>query len=208
MRTLIILFLLILTFSVHAQDVITLRNGDEIKSKVTEITPSEIKYKQWDNLEGPTRVIEKTQVFFINYENGTREIFGTVNAQKTEAPAPATPTTAAAAPTTVPTATVPAPATAPTTPTTASALPPSEKLFAIATNVYRGGLGGQLLTKEQVRDEMANRPEALKLYNTGIRKNRNGSILYFTGSIIISTTGILAAYNTLGLIDILVLSGT
>ena len=78
-----LLFLLPCAFSVHAQDVITLKNGDEIKAKVTEISPSEIKYKQLDNLEGPTRVIEKEQVFFINYENGTREVFHTVNVQKT-----------------------------------------------------------------------------------------------------------------------------
>jgi len=65
-------------WSVSAQDVITLKNGDEIKAKVTEMTSSEIKYKRFDNLDGPTVVVAKTEVFAINYENGTREVINTV----------------------------------------------------------------------------------------------------------------------------------
>jgi len=60
--------------SVYAQDIITLRNGDEIKARVTEITPSEIKYKRFENLDGPTVTVAKSDVFAINYENGTREV--------------------------------------------------------------------------------------------------------------------------------------
>ena len=75
-----LLFLLPCAFSVHAQDVITLKNGDEIKAKVTEMTSSEIKYKRFDNLDGPTVVVAKTEVFTINYENGTREVINTVAA--------------------------------------------------------------------------------------------------------------------------------
>jgi len=60
--------------SVSAQDIITLRNGDEIKVKVTEISTSEIRYKQFEHLDGPTRVVPRADVFAINYENGTREV--------------------------------------------------------------------------------------------------------------------------------------
>jgi hypothetical protein len=66
--------LFLLSISVHAQDIITLRNGDEIRARVTEISASEIRYKRFDNLEGPTIVLPRADVFFINYENGTREI--------------------------------------------------------------------------------------------------------------------------------------
>ena len=59
-------------------DVITFKNGDEFKAKVIEITPSEIKYKRFDSLDGPTRVALKTEVFAINYANGTRELFNTI----------------------------------------------------------------------------------------------------------------------------------
>lgn len=65
--------------SVYAQDVITLRNGEQIKAKVTEISTSEIRYKQFEHLDGPTRVISLTEVFAINYENGTREVIKPVS---------------------------------------------------------------------------------------------------------------------------------
>ena len=83
MKKLILLFLLLTgMFSVNAQDIITLKNGDEIKAKVTEISSSEIKYKRFDNLEGPTIVIAKSEVFVIKYENGTREVINAIDGEK------------------------------------------------------------------------------------------------------------------------------
>jgi len=61
-------------------DIITLRNGDEIKARVTEISLTEIKYKRSDNLDGPTIIIPRAEVFAINYENGTREVINPINA--------------------------------------------------------------------------------------------------------------------------------
>ena len=72
---LLLLVLFLSGVSVSAQDVITLRNGDQIRARVTEISQSEIRYKQFDNLEGATRVISRADVFAINYENGTRDVF-------------------------------------------------------------------------------------------------------------------------------------
>ena len=44
-RVCLIMYTLFLScMSVYAQDVITLRNGNEINAKVTEVTPSEIRY--------------------------------------------------------------------------------------------------------------------------------------------------------------------
>ena len=76
------LIMLILVFfggaiSLFAQDIITLTNGDEIKAKVLEITSKEIKYKKYENLDGPTVIVDISKVFAINYENGTREVFNT-----------------------------------------------------------------------------------------------------------------------------------
>jgi hypothetical protein len=88
MKKLSILFLLMTwAFTVHAQDVITLKNGNEIKAKVTEISSSEIKYKRFDNLEGPTVVVPKSDVFAINYENGTREVINAISSASSTAPA-------------------------------------------------------------------------------------------------------------------------
>ena len=66
--------LLLVSVSVSAQDVITLRNGDQIKVKVVEITTVEVKYKRFDHLDGPNRTLLLADVFSIDYENGMREI--------------------------------------------------------------------------------------------------------------------------------------
>lgn len=67
----------ILMFSIIktiAQDVIIKNDKTEIKSKISEITETAIKYKKWENLEGPTYNIEANEVFMIIYANGQREI--------------------------------------------------------------------------------------------------------------------------------------
>ena len=61
-------------YSLFAQDIITLLNGNEIKAKVIEISSTEIRYKNYDNLDGPTIVLGKAEIFAIAYENGTREV--------------------------------------------------------------------------------------------------------------------------------------
>lgn len=65
-------------------DEIILKTAEEIKAKVTEITPEEIKYKRFDNLNGPTYVIKRSDVFFIKYANGTKEIISPVSTGKSE----------------------------------------------------------------------------------------------------------------------------
>lgn len=45
----------------------------EILCKVSEIGSTEIKYKKWDNLEGPMYSVKKSEVFKIEFENGTVE---------------------------------------------------------------------------------------------------------------------------------------
>jgi hypothetical protein len=57
-----------------AQDVIMLKNGDEVDAKITEVGIQEIKYKRMDNLEGPVYVMPKADIFKIKYKNGTSEL--------------------------------------------------------------------------------------------------------------------------------------
>jgi len=61
-----------------------MRNGDEIRAKVTELTPSEIRYKRFENLEGPTIVARRAEGFAITYEKGTRELINPVTATTTK----------------------------------------------------------------------------------------------------------------------------
>jgi hypothetical protein len=70
-----VLFTLIITLKLAAQDIITKKNGDDVKSKVIEITFTEIKYKRFDNLEGPIFTLPKSEILIIRYENGSKDIF-------------------------------------------------------------------------------------------------------------------------------------
>ncbi len=67
------LIALLTVSATHAQDILTLKNGNEIKVKVQEITPQEIKYKRFDNINGPLITILKNTASSIKYENGTTE---------------------------------------------------------------------------------------------------------------------------------------
>lgn len=71
--------LVFISGEIKAQDYITLKSGEEIKSKVTEITSNEIKYKKFENLDGPIISIDKSTVFMIKYKNGTKDIINAIN---------------------------------------------------------------------------------------------------------------------------------
>lgn len=65
--------------SIEDCDILTLKNGEELKVKVLEIGQSEIKYKKCDNQNGPTISIRKSEVFSIKYRNGSKDIITTNN---------------------------------------------------------------------------------------------------------------------------------
>lgn len=71
-----------------AQDIIIKKNNDEIKSKIIEITDENIKYKEFDFQDGPTRNIKVSEVFMILYENGKREKFTALENQASNKIAP------------------------------------------------------------------------------------------------------------------------
>ncbi|WP_297451748.1 hypothetical protein [uncultured Alistipes sp.] len=56
--------------TISAQDIIMKKDADEIEAKVTKVGRSDIEYKRWDNLDGPTYTIPVGEVFIIKYENG------------------------------------------------------------------------------------------------------------------------------------------
>lgn len=58
-----------------AQDIILKQNAEEIKAKVEEITDHEVKYKEFENLDGPTYTISKSDIFRIKFANGDIETF-------------------------------------------------------------------------------------------------------------------------------------
>lgn len=66
-----------LAFSTIAlcQDVITKTDGSSLQVKVTDIEDAVIKYKKFDNQEGPTYSINKKDVVTIAYKNGSVDKF-------------------------------------------------------------------------------------------------------------------------------------
>lgn len=72
---LLISFSLLCTISVFSQDVIFTKSGDKIEAKIIEITTTTIKYKKFDQQDGPIRNIEKSEVKEIIYEDGQWDKF-------------------------------------------------------------------------------------------------------------------------------------
>lgn len=71
-----IIILIVFTFgylTIRAQDILTLKSGDEIKGVIIEITKDQIKFKKTS--EGPIYSMNKSDIFMIVYENGRKETF-------------------------------------------------------------------------------------------------------------------------------------
>jgi len=61
--------------NLNCQDILYKKDGTEIKAKVIEITDSFIKYKNFDQLDGPLRNLDVGELFMIIYQDGTKEVF-------------------------------------------------------------------------------------------------------------------------------------
>ncbi|MDE7165996.1 MAG: hypothetical protein K2O17_03095 [Bacteroidaceae bacterium] len=74
-RLLFSLVALALTSICFAQDVLVKKDGSTILAKILRITETEVEYKNFDNPDGPTRVISISSLLRINYQNGQSETF-------------------------------------------------------------------------------------------------------------------------------------
>ena len=61
---------LLLSLSAYAQDIIVTTDAKKIDAKITEVSKSEIRYKEKDYLDGPTFVISTDEISSIIYANG------------------------------------------------------------------------------------------------------------------------------------------
>lgn len=61
---------LLLSVSAYAQDIIVTTDARKIEAKITEVTKSEIRYKEKGYLDGPTFVINADEISSIIYANG------------------------------------------------------------------------------------------------------------------------------------------
>jgi hypothetical protein len=80
MKTLIIAIALLTPALLTAQDILYKTNNTRLEVKVYEITDFSIKYKLYNNPEGPYYTISKKEAALIIYQNGTHEVFKTDSA--------------------------------------------------------------------------------------------------------------------------------
>lgn len=65
------------TDSIECGDEIIFRTGDRVMARVLSVGIGDITYKRCDNLTGPTYTQKKSEVFMIEYNNGTKDVFET-----------------------------------------------------------------------------------------------------------------------------------
>ena len=79
-----VLLFFFITITAQAQDYIYMKDGSEYRAKVEEITPEIIKFKKFDQPEGPVRTVKVEDVISIRYQDGTEEAFTKVQEQTPE----------------------------------------------------------------------------------------------------------------------------
>ncbi len=68
----------------YSQDKIVMNSGEVLYGKVEEVNVTEVKYKKQDNLTGPVYTVNKTDVYSIHYENGTKDVFAAKEEKKND----------------------------------------------------------------------------------------------------------------------------
>lgn len=71
----ICIVLMLFSVSAKAQDIILTSKGDIIMAKVLEVNANEVVFKMYDNPDGPTRRMAKSEISRINYVNGQEDVF-------------------------------------------------------------------------------------------------------------------------------------
>ena len=80
MKKLFLLITIIVSFtlSLKAQDKIYRNNGKIVEAKIIEVGASEVKYREYNNPNGPVYVLETDRIKKIVYENGKVETFSEI----------------------------------------------------------------------------------------------------------------------------------
>ena len=68
-----IITMLLFTNIITSQDVITKKTGEDIRSKIIEVTQNEVKFKKFDNIDGPIFSMLKSEILMVRYKNGTKD---------------------------------------------------------------------------------------------------------------------------------------
>ena len=74
----LLLFVSMVSFS---QDIIITKDAKRIECVISEVSSTEIRYKVWDNQQGPVFVLQTTEINTIIFQNGSVQVFNTQPAQ-------------------------------------------------------------------------------------------------------------------------------
>jgi len=81
-RFLLTLCIIAINLSCFAQDIIVTKDARRINAKVTEVNVDNVRYKNFDNQDGPVYTLLKSDIASIVYQNGQVETFVTERANK------------------------------------------------------------------------------------------------------------------------------
>jgi hypothetical protein len=154
--------------AVWSQDVIVLKkNAEEIKALVQEVGLTEVKYKKYENANGPSYTLLKADIFMIKYANGEKDVFKDEPAATDVSPKNR-----------------PQEGLASTKSQNAASellTGKKQKTSLEIVNTKFENAYGEKLSAQEIRSVLADVPNALELYESGRRLHTIGSVCTWTG---------------------------
>lgn len=80
---LLALCIIAINLSCLAQDIIVTKDAKRMNAKVTEVNVDNVRYKNYDNLDGPVYTLLKSDIASIVYQNGQEETFSSESTTQT-----------------------------------------------------------------------------------------------------------------------------
>ena len=74
-QSILALLLFVMAVFCYGQDIIVTTDSKKIEAKILEISETDVRYKEMDNLEGPTFVLSTQRIVSIIYANGKVSVF-------------------------------------------------------------------------------------------------------------------------------------
>jgi hypothetical protein len=162
--------------AVWSQDVIVLKNAEEIKALVQEVGLTEVKYKKYGNADGPTYTLLKADIFMIKYANGEKDVF------KNE---PVAPSVTPNAPSVSTPETRKGLTNAFVAPASAALAPGTLKVEHAFFGVTIKNDQGRKLNNAETLSLLGNMPDALSLYQAGKRGTITGEVFETIGGFVL-----------------------
>ena len=76
--------IILATMSLYAQDIIVTKNAKKIDAKILEVSTSEVRYKELDNLDGPIFILRSDEISSIIYANGKVVLYDQPKEEQTD----------------------------------------------------------------------------------------------------------------------------